>query len=80
VSADVLSWQQIATTLARKVKSAGQRQRGRREISQETVRQIRADSLVMTRTEVASKHSVSKQYVYQIVECGLRDDEREAAS
>lgn len=81
MSAAAVGWQDIATALARRTtkesRSNPQRHRGARTISQETVRQIREDSLTMKRGEVAAKHNVSQHYVYLVVDCGLRDDERE---
>jgi hypothetical protein len=83
MSADVLSWQTIATTLTHRSRIAARSQkprgphRGQRRISQETVKLIRIDSFALTRAEVAVKYGVSQHYVYLVVDCGLRDDERE---
>lgn len=79
--ASAVAWQDIATALqnrtSKESRSNLRKQRGSRQISQETVQQIRADSREMTRREVALKHDVSVNYVYQVVDCGIRDDERE---
>lgn len=80
MSVATLGWQEIAqalSTKARKDSRTNGSRRGRRQISQDTVRQIRVDIKVMTRVEVARKHHVSPHYVYLVTECGLRDDERE---
>lgn len=79
--ASAVSWQSIASELTRRAKKAerpSQHQRGRRLISQETVRAIRADHAAgLTRMAIARRYDVTPHYVYQITECGLRDDERE---
>lgn len=81
MSAAAVGWQDIASALAsptsRPSRSNPRRARGRRVISQETVRQIREDAKTMTRAELAEKHDVSRNYLYLVIDCGLRDDERE---
>jgi hypothetical protein len=82
VSAAAVSWQDIAHALARKPErdKRPMRSRGKRVIPQETIRAIRHDASLntMTRVAIAAKYGVTPHYVYQVVDCGLRDEEREA--
>lgn len=50
---------------------------GPRRVPQETVDAIREDAKTMPQAEVALRHSVSPEYVYQVVTLGLRSRERE---
>lgn len=82
MSAAVLSWQDIAQTIAHNGEKHPLRtarpQRGNRRIPQETVRAIRADvEAGVPRHTVREKYHVSLQFIYNVVDLGLRDDERE---
>lgn len=81
-----LGWQEIAQALSTRAgkdnRRSATKHRGKRVISQETVRRIREDAALegahkMSRSAIAAKYKVSPHYVYLVTECGLRDDERE---
>lgn len=82
MTVDVLSWQDIAHALTRRttkpVRNEPQRHRGNRRIPQETVQAIRdAYAKKIPRAIIAATYGVSENYVFQVTENGLRDDERE---
>lgn len=80
MTVDVLSWQDIASSRPKpkREKQDPSRRRGNRQIPQETIRAIRADAANdVPRAIIAERYGVSLNYIYQVVDNGLRDDERE---
>lgn len=71
------SWGELAQATRPARAKALFRKSGPRRIPQETVDAIREDAKTMPQPDVARKHGVSPEYVYQIVTLGLRSREQE---